>query len=250
MSCPPSPGVPPEAPSFTTPKDALVSGNIKQDDSTKASRDDMQPSGRPVRQRNQPIRLGNFVPNLSMKYRLPRADKPNQGLSSTPGHNANHTKPDEAAKKGRVGRAGTQIPPQVDPVGADIDPPDDSIYHDPNFDLPLRPEAPNPFSGRNEADFKPGTKEPPRNVADGIQAYAATLLRVQELQRGGVRKTNQWIKRRTWCGCGGADDGRTMIKCEDPNCKFQWWHLSCLEDAEYNLAQEYGECFPSPYLEF
>lgn len=32
-----------------------------------------------------------------------------------------------------------------------------------------------------------------------------------------------------FCICGGDDDGRKMIACENENCKFQWYHTCCIK---------------------
>ena len=44
-----------------------------------------------------------------------------------------------------------------------------------------------------------------------------------------TEQDNQVNSGQGYCVCGGDDDGRKMILCENENCKRQWYHIKCIK---------------------
>ncbi|KAJ9606475.1 hypothetical protein H2200_009436 [Cladophialophora chaetospira] len=131
----------------------------------------------------------------------------------------------------------------------------DWLVHDPDYGLLTRASTPEPVSTpkppRDVSEFLSGEKPVPDRFSMSDHVYIAAMLRVKDLVEEQEKKSKGRKRKRDdddddddetkkWCSCKKPDDGRPMIECGDPACKVKWWHLDCLGDAEYELAEKWA----------
>ncbi len=206
------------------------------------------------RSRHAPVRFGNFVQEFSLDHENTAGKS---GSSAEPPAKRQATWSTRSKNIAQATSSSSLV--EIDEsTSADEG---DCIVHDPDHGRFPREDTPEPIPApqlpRDVSKFKGGDKPVPALFWGGDHVYIAAMLRVKELKvqqelkkqkqkSKGTKRKRESETRETWCRCKKPDDGSQMIACEDPRCTVEWFHVGCLDDVEYELAEEWGTQYIRP----
>ena len=142
----------------------------------------------------------------------------------------------EAARQSSPARASSTSVPRLTPSARTSSP---ETARQPASSLSSSPAGDRQSPDSDSLERKPA----PATFTAGDHVYVASMVQVKKMVYKGSRKASDDRTVEGVCkSCKKKADSNVSIQCANPSCKHPCRHLTCLDDSDQGLAEEWGKC--------